>query len=225
MSAGVRMSLEWGLAAAQELFRRWQLNPSSCLVCGSVRRRKSEIGDLDIIAPLPELRNADELYRTIDRTVIVPQEKVGLFIEQQTPKFVEAVSGLKPYFKSASLVVHLEGTDRASGQSRDFAIPVQINRYTEANRGWMEIYKTGPREFGVWFLVKWKERWGIPLGRDSKASHENHLRDNQGGIVPVRDEAEAFAKCGIAHIAPEDREEVAARAMAGWSQEQRERVS
>lgn len=219
MSSGVRLPLEWAVAAARELFQRWELNPSTCLLCGSVRRRCAEVGDLDIIAPLPPYRKADELHAAIDRTVIVPEDSAGLFADRVCPKFTEVRSGHKPYFKSLSVVTHLE----ASGVT--YPIPVQINRYTPENRGWMEIYKTGPREFGVWFLVKWKEKFGIPLGDSHKASIDNHLRDASGAIVPVPTEQLAFTIAGLRYIEPENRDEETARIVAGWSREHRERLA
>lgn len=217
MSTGVRLPLAWAVSAAGVLFERWELSSSAAAIVGSVRRRCPEVGDLDIIAPLPPARKADELHAAIDRTIIVPDEARGLFAERACPKFVEVKTGHKPYFKSLSVIAHLEA------EGRTYPIPVQVSRFTDENRGWMELYKTGPKEFGVWFLVKWKERFGIPTHQ--KACIENHLRDQGGSIVPVESEADCFRLAGLTHFPPQDREEIARRAMAGWSQEQRERMS
>jgi hypothetical protein len=202
MSEGARLPLGWAVAAASWLFQQWDMSPQTCFICGSVRRRVPEVGDLDIIAPLPELRQPDLLFSSIDRTVIKPAEKIGLFeaaTTEQTARFVEVTSGHKPYFKSLCVVANIEA------EGRIHSIPVQVNRYTAQNRGWMELCKTGPKEFGEWFLVKWKEAYG--------------------NIVPVPCEADCFRLAGLAHFPPQDRAEIARQAMAGWSQEQRERLA
>jgi hypothetical protein len=222
MSEGARLPLGWAVAAASWLFQQWDMSPQTCFICGSVRRRVPEVGDLDIIAPLPEMRQPDLLYSSIDRTVIKPAEKIGLFeaaTTEQTARFVEVTSGHKPYFKSLCVVANIEA------EGRIHSIPVQVNRYTAQNRGWMELCKTGPKEFGEWFLVKWKEANGIPVGTGQKACHENHLRDFNGNIVPVPCEVDCFRLAGLAHFPPQDRAEIARQAMAGWSQEQRERLA
>lgn len=223
MSTGIRLPLGWAVAAAGVLFDRWGMSPSTCSIAGSVRRRCQEVGDLDILAPLPPAAVRDELFAAIDKTVIVKDAESRLcFTAAEFDPFVEVKSGHKPYFKSLSVIAHLEATGE-DGKPRTFPIPVQVNRYTKANRGWMELYKTGPTEFGVWFLVKWKERFGIPTHQ--KACIENHLRDQGGSIVPVETEADCFRLAGLTHFPPQDREEIARRGMAGWSQEQRERMS
>lgn len=221
MSTGIRLPLGWAVAAAGVLFERWGMHPSACSIAGSVRRRCAEVGDLDLLAPLPPAAMRDELYEAIDRTVIVPDAAAKLFREGPDP-FVEVKTGHKPHFKTLSVIAHLEATGE-DGQPRSYPIPVQVNRFTRENRGWMELYKTGPRDFGVWFLVKWKERFGIPTHQ--KACIENHLRDQGGSIVPVATEADCFRLAGLTHFPPQEREEIARRGMAGWSQEQRERMS
>jgi hypothetical protein len=218
MSAGIRLSCEWALGAARVLFERWGMHPSACAIVGSVRRRLQEIGDLDIIAPLPPAGHGDPLYESIDATVIKPAAKAALWeMGGLEERFVEVKSGHNRYFKSLSVIAHLE----ADGIT--YPIPVQVSRYTPQNRGWMEIYKTGPREFGMWYLLRWKEHHGIP--DHQAASVGNHLRTAAGEIVPLESENDCFRILSIAAVPPQDRAAYAAEGLRRYSKEQQERVS
>lgn len=224
MSAGVRLSNEWALGAARVLFERWDMHPSSCAIVGSVRRRLPEIGDLDLIAPLPELRQRDTLFESIDLTVIKPAAKAALWeIGGREQRFVEVKSGHNRYFKSLSVIAHLEATNER-GELQTYPIPVQVSRYTRDNRGWMELYKTGPREFGVWYLLRWKEIHGIP-DRQAASVH-NHLRGADGvTVIPLESENDCFRVLGITPVPPQERAEYAAAGLRRYSKEQMERVS
>ena len=152
----------------------------------------------------------DPLFRRINATMKTPWTgPASLFappIETREP-VGRIVRGLKPGFLAASLLVEpWEGV----------ALPVQVYRYTPRNRGWMLIERTGPADFGRWFLWRWKVAHRIPVGDETRrASIDNHLVDAFGTVVPVADEAQAFRLAREAFIPPEHRDEVARR----WAQE------
>lgn len=199
MSAGPRITLEQATRVLAFLGECWELS-SSHHVVGSVRRRKPEVGDLEILAP-HEDKARDTLYQRIARTVRT-DDAGGLFAGAADIKHEigRAVRGLKPGFLAASLVINVKPDGGVE-------VPVQIFRYTPDNLGWMLLYRTGPEDFGKWFLGEWKKRHGIPLSREDRpASKDNHLIDGEGRVVKVPDEEAAFVKAGIRFVPPEERD-------------------
>lgn len=177
----------------------WGLADIGYQVVGSVRRGCADVGDIDIVAPLPADPAAgaagDMLYRRIDATLA---SQGGLF-EPAEPPIGTAESGHKPGFKSAVYVLAI---------ADQTAIKLNVSRYTRENRGWTMLRCTGPEQFGTMFLAQWKRRLNIP--KERTASIGGHLVDVHGKVVPVEDEQEAFYKCGLKHVEPAQREAVAA---------------
>lgn len=191
MSEGPRIQLGVAQRAAAALMYIWDMAEPACMVVGSVRRGRETVGDLEFIAPHAPRGGAgglfdpaapDALFDAIDQTVKKGNATV--------------VRGLKPHFLAASLTLRMKSPDGR------FVIPVQVFRYTPANRGWVEIMRTGPDEFGRLFLHTWKEKHGITEGQ---ASIDGHLVDRLGMRVSVASEAEAFEKCGLPAVEPRDR--------------------
>lgn len=178
---------------------------------GSVRRGRLEVHDIEIIAPLAQENTLDRLWLAIRDNVA--DEGGGLFAASGPAKPVlRVVKGLAPLFRHVRLQVALRGTD-------DW-LPIEIYRYDttteKANRGWIELMRTGPTEFGQWFLTQWHKRW--ELRPDKPASVEGYLRDEHQAIVPVETELQAFEKCGIAYVAPDQRDAVAKRVWGNRNQ-------
>lgn len=205
MSAGTRLRLDQAERVAAHLFEAWHLSPRECFVVGSVRRRKPDVGDLELLVPF-EPKASDTLCKVIEATMEPASD--GLFgVSANKDQYLGRVErGLKPGFLAASLIMRPWGNE----------IPVQVFRYEPENLGWKMLEYTGPRDFGVWFLGRWKRAWGIPTGQEGRqASVDGHLVDGQGRRVAVPSEADAFRIIQSAFIAPEEREAFAAKAMGG----------
>lgn len=201
MSTGTRIPLEKAHAVARALCERWALAPSDVHIVGSVRRRRPDVGDLELVMPAQDA-GCDALCGRLQATMAGD----GLFAGAASlagDVIGRAVSGLKPGFLAASLVVRPYPPDE---------LPVQLYRYTPENFGWMMIERTGPMEFGRWFLAQWKRHWNIPAG--GKASIDNHLRDAGGNLIRIESERAAFNLCGMQAVEPEDRDEFMARMQA-----------
>lgn len=196
MSAGPRIPLAMAEDAAAYLLRTWGVQDAT--VVGSVRRRRPEVGDLEIACPWSAAPD-DELYRTLHASA---GETGGLFATPSDLPPVTARRGLAPAFLECDLVVHLTVDRSAGGQPLD--LPVQICRYQPGQRAWRVIMRTGPRDFGRWFLGRWKRAYGIDHSRP--ASVDGYLVDASGRVVAIDDEAEAFRRCRVAYLPPEKRD-------------------
>lgn len=199
MSTGARISLVEAVKAVHALSRLWALDASTCFVVGSVRRGRPDVGDLEFLCPV-EPASKDTLHNRIEPTLHNPG---GLFasLAGTPPPLGHAVSGFKPGFLEASFVMRPTGAD----------IPVQVFRYTPENLGWSMIHRTGPRDFGVWFLTRWKKAWGIPLGEEDRpASIDGHLVNAGRDVIPVASEARAFEMAATKFIDPHHRDVFAA---------------
>lgn len=204
MSSSPRIPIGIARQLAGDLFHRWGMN-GACSIVGSVRRDAPDVGDLEFVAPLP-VGDSDPLYERVAAT-LMPSDGIGLFdgADAEPSRIGWANRGFKPAFAAASLSVK----HRVIG-----VIPVEIYRYTpgdRGNRGWVEIMRTGPRDFGMYFLERWKGRHGI--ARDGHALIENELRDMHGHVIPSPTEQRAFELCGLEWIEPGRRGTVA---QAGW---------
>lgn len=225
MSEGPRLPHAKASSVAEAIFSKWELSgllpdhSAACLAVGSVRRKRDEVGDLEIIAPLPvgwqtrKLTAADDpLFRRINSTMSNPYRDGSMSSLFSVPKddlpggngvMGTAVRGLKPGFLACSLILR---------PWAGIEIPCQVYRYTPDNRGWLLIERTGPRDFGIWFLWRWKVRFGIPVADEGRrASIDNHLVDATGKVVSVPNEQEAFRLAGERYVPPEERDAFMAR--------------
>jgi hypothetical protein len=182
--------------AAAWLILRWGLADADAHVVGSVRRQRPDVGDLEIVAPW-ETAASDSLFRTLDAS---RTGAGGLFEKPRDLPPITPVSGLKPAFLECSLVASV----RVLGPDTELDLPVQIGRFKPGQRAWKLIMRTGPGEFGKWFLGRWKRAFGIPPER--QASIDGYLVDGRGEPVLMDDEAEAFDRCGVPYLAPEKRD-------------------
>lgn len=193
MSTGPRIPVAVAFAKARCLMAKWGMAEGPCAIVGSLRRGRDSVGDIDLIAPMPTSQR-DDLYETIAATM----HTEGLFADDGTTKIGRAIRGLKPGFRSCELIVK----SKSCGE-----IPVQIGRFDagdKGNRGWIEIIRTGPAEFGQWFLAKWKTRWDIP--RERQGSEEGYLLDIAGRKVATPTERTCFDLMAMPYIPPEARE-------------------
>lgn len=184
-------------------------------VVGSIRRRRSDIGDIEIIAPMPRAADPekvqsseDRLFRELNLCVSNPWVDGSGSLFASAPDtsraFGQAVRGLKPGFKACSLKLAAYGVE----------IGLDVFRFDAHNAGWVKLCRTGPSEFGQWFLGRWKERMGIPVGDPKRqASIDGYLVDDRGQIVPVATEEEAFRLIGSNFVQP-DRRDAMVEAMA-----------
>lgn len=216
MSTGPRITITDALVAAKVLIDSW----TGIELVGSARRRQHDpaasVGDLEFVARMPSSiadgkwrAEDDPLFRAINANMANPWAAPRSLFDP-TPDgpagevIGSAVRGLCPGFKALSMEIT---------PWKDTTIPCQVYRYDDTNRGWITVMRTGPMEFGKMFLGKWKERWGI--ASDKQASIDGHLVNGRGEVVEVRDEDEAFLKCGMPNVDPQLRESYVDRLQGG----------
>jgi DNA polymerase/3'-5' exonuclease PolX len=216
VSSGGSLSSEYAIRVAHAAVRLW-LNDGAwsngqrgIYIVGSLRRDRQTVGDIDLIAPLPRVEEGtadernDSLFAAVNASASNPWQspRESLFVRDEQSQVSQPIltieSGLKPGFKAAKLHLHIGAKTR---------LPCQIFRYTDQNFGWVAIYRTGPSNFGVWFLAQWKKRYSIPLATAGKqASKDGYLVDARCEVVPVATEEDAFRLAGIDYIPPHQRE-------------------
>lgn len=215
MSQGPRMPLEQADALAAELLRAWGLGAAwvvdldgrSCsgpTVVGSVRRRVSEPGDIELVAPI-EPSNADGLCARIEATLDDQGEGLFALGAERGRGMGHAVRGLRPGFGAASLLI----------RRGPLLVPVQVYRAEPGAMGWTTIMRTGPTAYGMHVLARWKRAVGIPPGDETRpASVGGFLVDASGRPVSMGTEEEVYARLRAPWAPPEAREAVAAAAHA-----------
>jgi DNA polymerase/3'-5' exonuclease PolX len=194
MSIGTRIPHPTALALANSLIALWggRANPHGLVAVGSVRRRRASSGDLDLLCPLPAKGQPDRLYQEL-----VGEARPTLFSAAEPDITVKEISGLKKGFRTATFSVYCRSLNiRAFG--------VQLHRAEADNLGWAAILRTGPEDFGRWFLWRWKDVMRIaPSGRAS----DTYLLDMYGKPVKGFSETELIKRVAPEYIEPNKRDE------------------
>lgn len=194
MSTGTRIPLEMARTAAGYLLHCWGADAADATIVGSARRGRPDVGDIEVCVPV-EPPEHDRLFKAMHASV---HQQDGLFQGPSDLPPLTIVQGLRPGFKQARVVAHVKY------RGSPFDLPVEIYRFEPGARAWSLIMRTGPKEFGQWFLGRWKRQFSIPT--EQPASVEGCLVDRYGHRVPIDDEAECFRRCGIGFVAPDRRD-------------------
>ncbi len=162
-------------------------------VAGSVRRRKEQVGDIEIVAiPRYELGG---LFATH------PVNTLWAYLEASTT--YRLIKGKGPDGRYYQLV-------------RPDTDDVQIDLFIaqEDNWGYILLLRTGSAAFGPAVLARWKHRQWM-RAQDEHGSVDGHLVTRAGEIVPTPDEETVFRLVGLDPVPPEERTDEAARRLGG----------
>jgi hypothetical protein len=115
------------------------------------------------------------------------------------------LKGLRPGFKACSLLLHLKHPQQI--------VKLEVYRYDEpgpigmsghrtppGNRGWIEMIRTGPADFGPFMLWRWKK------ASCGGCSDLGYPCLPSGAAVPCITEADAFELCRVPWIEPQARD-------------------
>jgi hypothetical protein len=175
----------------------WGMSEADTVVCGSLRRGRADVGDIDLVCPRPEPGKRDELFEAIDASVTINP----LFGPGTVP-VGRALEGLRSGFRSCALAMEL--THQPTGKFVQVGVQIHRHHADGSNRGWITVIRTGPKELHPILLGSWKRRQGIP---DSQpGSRDGDFVDQYGHVVPTPTEHRVFELCGFAYRDPEQRE-------------------
>lgn len=192
-----RMPLSVARATAAELMRRWWIDPQQGAIVGSVRRGLPDVGDIELIAPLPLDGKEDVLFNILTKKLRRPAAPGFLFgpIGGDGPgKYGDIVKGVADRFKACQVMI-----DRKSGGQ----IQVDIYRYTpgpQGNRGWCEVVRTGSADFTRALATHWKKL--NRYGPERKGSDEGWLLDQDMKPIPTPSELSVFHRMRLLYVEP-----------------------
>lgn len=197
--------------AARRLMAELGIDPARSLIAGSIRRELATVGDIELVVPMPDTPGIDPLFEHIAAKFTLPgvqparttAPEAALWGEPAPapvaiaagPRLGHAIKGAKPGFRYCQLALQLTADPRA-------VVNVDIFRYDDGdqgNRGWIELIRTGPGDFGKAALQRWKS---ISNGGKSEGGYP-HRPD--GTRIPVPTERAAFELLGWAWVPPKAR--------------------
>jgi len=164
-------------------------------VVGSVRRRRPEVGDLELLAPVGD----EALDKRLRETMVFSREKEGDLFQAPPPSPLgTVVRGGQPRWRACSIDLWL--------QQRQCSFRLEIYRYDpgpQGNYGWIKMIRTGPSEFGRWILGRWMVERG---NSRATASANGYPLDRVGTPVACPTEDRAFTLAGVPFVPPEERD-------------------
>jgi hypothetical protein len=194
--------------------------PLAVMPVGSYRRGLPMVGDIELIAPMPGPDDGDPLYErlaahfydpdvkpeTIRTTQLAlfggaPVEEVARLVSPvRRERFGNPGKGFRPGFRYAQVELFLKGGPALSIKLDWF----RFDAGNTGNRGWIQLIRTGPWDFGRDCCARWKR---ISNGGYSTSSEElgGCLHRSDGTRVPVPTETEAFRLLELPYIEPRER--------------------
>jgi len=180
-----------------------QDDPMTLAVVGSIRRGLTSVSDIDLIAPWAHDEDplhaalvakfgdpAKDKANPLFAAAVAPEGRMGIWLQ-----------GLNRNFRRCAVLLKLVKEPKVE-------IKVEIHRYTpgpEGNRGWIEMIRTGPAEWGRMCCIRWNHR--VPNG----TSDHGFLVDGDGERHPTPDEASVFRLLGLQYIPPAARTDILAK--------------
>jgi DNA polymerase/3'-5' exonuclease PolX len=176
------MKTRWPRAAAVQVARELcdALRPVTdrLIVAGSLRRRKSEVGDVEIIF-VPHFENRQlDMFSTAPMNLA--EERLAALLTDGTLSKRPSATGGFAWGPKNKLALHRSG------------IPVDLFTATEANWWNYLVCRTGPADSNTAICMAARERgykWN-PYG-------EGFTRQSDGEIIPVDSEAAVFRFVGL----------------------------
>jgi len=144
-------------------------------VAGSIRRQKPEVGDIELLCIPRYVAGVDQLDR-----------EIGALLVQGTLGFRLNKRGSRVYGPKNKLLVHING------------IAVDIFSSTEANWGMALFVRTGPKEWNIRAMSRFRE-----LGMQGHAYGGISAAD--GKEISCPDEETVFRYLGWRYVPPEER--------------------
>jgi DNA polymerase/3'-5' exonuclease PolX len=166
-------------------------------IAGSLRRKKDDVGDIEIIA-IPDMRPVRPTFgmahvfaTTLDAVLY------GLAMDgDESGIMLHALKGggkYKQYWVSQDHGYHL--------------LDIKLDLFLvtpPAQWGSIFMIRTGPADFSKWMVTPRSHGGALPDGYDHQKG--SAVRTSDGQIIPMPEEIDYFNFCGLPYIEPENRQ-------------------
>lgn len=174
------------IAVAKELCDALQPICISLIVAGSLRRRKKEVGDVEIVYVPRTVSVQDGLFDQVEKSLV--DDALDIFLRRGLLSKRQNVNGSEMWGPKNKLALHV-----ASG------IPVDLFAATTENWFNYIVCRTGPADSNTLIATAaqakgWK--WN-PYGVG--------FTNERGELVPVKSERDVFALVGLSYREPWER--------------------
>lgn len=158
-----------------------------CQIAGSLRRKKSEVGDIEIVYVskiVPVMKPGEMFHSDGSAADIFINELLGSKIEKRL-----SIDGKPTWGPLNKLAVH-----KATGIPIDF--------FATTREDWFRtlVIRTGPKDFNIRLIMEADKR-----GKKIHAYGNGVTEVSTGEIVPVASEKDFLALAGIPWTEPQDR--------------------
>ena len=182
-----RWPIEVAEPVAKSLVKRLSPYCQGIEVAGSIRRRKVQVGDIELLC-ISKVTSSQDMFGGLATSYYALDEALedmtrgGDLLQRRLNKV-----GRPTFGPSNKLLVHTPT-----------GIPVDVFSASEQNWGMTMVVRTGPREFNVRMMARFLE-----LGMKGHAY--GGVTDSQGNEVDCPDEATVFRLLGWPWIPPWER--------------------
>ena len=181
-----------GLALAKEvadqLVRLLAPHCERIAVAGSIRRRRPDVKDIELLCASKVTSTADLFGRAVTNWYFLNKKLDALVADGSVLKKRANKSGRYTYGAQNKLLVHVPS-----------GIPVDVFSSSTNNWGMSLVVRTGPKDFNVRMMSRFRE-----LGMRGHAY--GGVTDRNGNDVECPDEATVFGLLGWPWIPPEERQ-------------------
>ena len=181
----------WPLGHAEVVARELQqLLESACErieVAGSIRRRKPDVGDIELLC-IPKIESDRDLLGDVATNYSLLDQRVLDLLYQCVLDYRVSARGTRTFGPLNKLLVH-----RPSG------IPVDIFSTSSENWGMALVVRTGPKEFNIAMMARF-QRLGL------RGHAYGGVSTADGTEIPCPTEETVFNLLRLAYLPPEERE-------------------
>jgi DNA polymerase/3'-5' exonuclease PolX len=185
-AAKVRWPRAAALDVARELCVRLKPFCERMIVAGSLRRRKHEVGDVEILYVPKREERAEDLFRT--HRVSLADEEIGRMLREGVLSKRPSVNGATAWGEKNKLALHRTG------------MPVDL--FAVKDECWWNylVCRTGPKESNIKIANAAQE-----LGYKWNPYGEGFSRLSDGVMAQMGSEAEVFRFVGLPYAEPWER--------------------
>ena len=182
-----RWPLEVAESVAESLMEHLSSYCQEILVAGSIRRRKADVGDIELLC-ISKVTSSQDMFGGLATNLYALDDALedmtrdGDLLRKRLNKV-----GHPTFGPSNKLLIHVPT-----------GIPVDVFSASEKNWGMGLVVRTGPREFNVRMMARFKE-----LGMRGHAY--GGVTDRDGSELECPDETTVFRLLGWSWIPPEER--------------------